>query len=148
MRAPRPAGYATSTTTNANPHTSTDPVPETATTETEAETNTTKEEPKESLEKQHAQLKDLYLRSLADVQNTITRGKREQQSAREFAIQQFAKDIISIADTLEIAMANIPKENENEKKGLELTSNELKKIFAKHGVTGKKMIPPYRRQTA
>lgn len=51
-----------------------------------------------------AQLQDSYLRCLADMENLRQRTKKEVDSASSFAIQKFCKDIISVADVLELAV--------------------------------------------
>lgn len=54
-----------------------------------------------------AQLQDSYLRCLADMENLRQRTKKEVDSASSFAIQKFCKDIVSVADVLELALGSV-----------------------------------------
>lgn len=98
--------------------------------------------------------------ALADMENLRTRTKREVESAGNFAIQKFCKDIISVADILEMALKSMnpsarPMESEQPEEdatctpiatdpakqlqdltnGLSMTLGELHKAFGKHGLT-------------
>ncbi|KAL8841648.1 MAG: hypothetical protein Q9170_000862 [Blastenia crenularia] len=53
-------------------------------------------------------LKDRYLRSVADFRNLQDRTKRDIQSARDFAIQKFASDLIESVDNLDRALGTVP----------------------------------------
>lgn len=54
-----------------------------------------------------AQLQDSYLRCLADMENLRQRTKKEVESASSFAIQKFCKDIVGVADVLELALGSV-----------------------------------------
>ena len=54
-----------------------------------------------------AQLQDSYLRCLADMENLRQRTKKEVEAASSFAIQKFCKDIVSVADVLELAVGSV-----------------------------------------
>lgn len=54
-----------------------------------------------------SQLQDSYLRCLADMENLRQRTKKEVESASSFAIQKFCKDIVSVADVLELAVGSV-----------------------------------------
>ncbi|KAL9030717.1 MAG: hypothetical protein Q9196_001189 [Gyalolechia fulgens] len=54
------------------------------------------------------ELKDRYLRSVADFRNLQERTKRDIQSARDFAIQKFAADLIESIDNLDRALSTVP----------------------------------------
>ncbi|KAG0172124.1 Mitochondrial matrix cochaperone [Apophysomyces sp. BC1034] len=53
---------------------------------------------------------DAYLRALADQENLRQRSSKEITSAREYAIQKFAKDILETVDILGMALASVPVE--------------------------------------
>ncbi|MCJ1309046.1 Mitochondrial matrix cochaperone [Agyrium rufum] len=53
-------------------------------------------------------LKDKYLRSVADFRNLQDRTKRDVQAARDFAITRFAKDLIESIDNLDRALTMVP----------------------------------------
>lgn len=88
------------------------------------------------------------------MENLRQRTKREVEAASQFAIQRFCKDIISVADVLEMALASATapsasdngsgpekslssprKQLEDMLAGLEMTLEELHKVFARHNVT-------------
>lgn len=54
-----------------------------------------------------AQMQDSYLRCLVDMENLRQRTKKEVESATSFAIQKFCKDIVSVADVLELAIGSV-----------------------------------------
>lgn len=54
-----------------------------------------------------AQLQDSYLRCLADMENLRQRTKKEVESASIYSIQKFCKDIVSVADVLELALGTV-----------------------------------------
>jgi molecular chaperone GrpE len=56
-------------------------------------------------------LQDKYLRSVADFRNLQDRTKRDIDSARQFAIQRFAGDLIESIDNLDRALEAVPQES-------------------------------------
>lgn len=151
----------TSTTTNNTPPT---PTPSsTAKPKDKAEKTKTKDEISAELLESEANLKRLkesYLISLAEQENVLQRSRRDVEAATQYAIQKFAKDIISVGDVLEMALKaeelvhsaasanggangssssndtsknSINSEN-NLHKGLQMTLEELMKVFSKHGL--------------
>lgn len=55
-----------------------------------------------------AGFKDLYQRSLAENENLRRRQVVELEKAKDFGIQKFSKDLITVADVLELAIENAP----------------------------------------
>jgi molecular chaperone GrpE len=47
-----------------------------------------------------------YLRALADVDNVRKRGAKDLESARQFAVEKFAQELIGVKDSLELAVSN------------------------------------------
>jgi molecular chaperone GrpE len=47
-----------------------------------------------------------YLRALADVDNVRKRAAKDLESARQYAIEKFAQDLIAVKDSLELAVSN------------------------------------------
>ncbi|KAH8687633.1 putative GrpE protein like protein, mitochondrial [Tricladium varicosporioides] len=101
----------------------------------------------EAKSKEITDLKDKYLRSIADFRNLQERTKREMQAAKDFAIQKFAKDLVDSVDNLDRALAMVPEEklNKEEKnehlqdlvslyEGLKMTENILMQTLKKHGL--------------
>ncbi|KIX04042.1 uncharacterized protein Z518_07595 [Rhinocladiella mackenziei CBS 650.93] len=73
----------------------------------EAEEDPLKQELEKS-RKEIIDLKDKYLRSVADYRNLQERTRREMESARQFAIQRFATDLLDSIDNLDRALSSIP----------------------------------------
>lgn len=77
----------------------------------------------------------------AEAQNVRRRAEKDVQDARAYAATGFARDILSVSDNLERAIASIPealREDEKMKSfvtGIEATQRELTKVFTQHGIT-------------
>jgi molecular chaperone GrpE len=50
-----------------------------------------------------------YLRALADVDNVRKRSAKDLESARQFAVEKFAQDLIGVKDSLELGIQNSGK---------------------------------------
>nr|WP_312144500.1 nucleotide exchange factor GrpE [Brevundimonas sp.] len=85
------------------------------------------------------QWKDRALRAVADAENTKRRAESQANDARAYAIQRFAKDLLSVADTLERGLQSAPKDAEGPAAamvtGLELTQKSLLSAFESNGLT-------------
>lgn len=105
--------------------------------ETEQETDAA-EDDAELLKVAVQNLKNDYLRALAEAENTKKRCAQEIEKNTKYAIASFAKNLLSVADNLHRAIESAGANQENCKdllKGVELTENELMKVFAKHGIS-------------
>jgi molecular chaperone GrpE len=108
------------------------------TTEVTAETP----DPIEALVAEAADLKDRLLRTLAEMENLRRRTEKEVKDARDYAVSGFARDLLSVADNFERALAAVPTELRESGvagasaliEGVELTGRELLKAMEKHGV--------------
>ncbi|MBF0162557.1 MAG: nucleotide exchange factor GrpE [Magnetococcales bacterium] len=82
--------------------------------------------------------RNAHVRALAEMQNVRKRFERESQQARQFALEGFARDLLTVADNLERALAAVPKECSAElqmfREGVAMTQNELSRVFGKQGV--------------
>lgn len=88
--------------------------------------------------------KDRYMRALAEAENTRIRMGKQVDDAKIYGIQGFCKDLLEVADILNLAIVNTdPKRNETEAaneqllsmfNGLVMTEKCLLKIFSKHGL--------------
>lgn len=87
------------------------------------------------------------MRSVADFRNLQDRTQREVKSAKDYAIQKFAKDLVDSVDNLDRALAQVPEEKlkDAEKaehlkdlvnlyEGLRMTENILMQTLKKHGL--------------
>lgn len=87
-------------------------------------------------------LKDQVLRVAAEAENTKRRAEREANDARAYAIQKFGRDLLTVADTLDRALA-APVDDPAVKNfvvGMEMTQKSLMSAFETNGL--KKIDPP------
>ncbi|XP_045189588.2 grpE protein homolog 1, mitochondrial-like [Mercenaria mercenaria] len=112
---------------------------ETPTGPSELEEKLTKEN--EKLQKDFKEMKDKYMRALAETENVRTRMKKQVEETKVFGIQGFCKDLLDVADILNQAMDTVPKEeldrNQHLKSlfdGLSMTNKQMIKVFGKHGL--------------
>ena len=98
------------------------------------------------LERELASLKDQALRAMADAENVKKRAEREVTAARNFGIERFALDILSVYDNLSRALttldgtdkADLGDNAKNLVDGIELTEKDLILTLSRHGV---KVVP-------
>ncbi|KAL4781611.1 GrpE-domain-containing protein [Aspergillus varians] len=100
----------------------------------------------EEKRKEVIELKDKYVRSVADFLNLQERTKRDMENARNFAIQRFAADLIDSIDNFDRALLAVPSEKlvvakteENKDlldlvDGLKMTQHILMNTLQKHGL--------------
>ncbi len=92
------------------------------------------------LQEQNQKLKEDYLRAFAELENTKKRCAQEIEKNNKYAISSFAKSLLSVADNLGRAISAASESQNSENceallKGVELTQNELTKVFEKFGIT-------------
>ncbi|CAF1303780.1 unnamed protein product [Adineta steineri] len=91
------------------------------------------------------EFKDRYRRALAETENTRVRFNKLVNDAKVFGIQGFCKDLLEVADILNLALANTPqqpstditaltKDFNNLRQGLVMTEERMQKIFTKNGL--------------
>jgi len=82
--------------------------------------------------------KDRALRVAAEMENLKRRAETQQNDARAFAIQRFAKDLLGVADNLERALMAAPKDTDGPTvalvTGLEMTQKALLQAFETNGL--------------
>ncbi|CVL13444.1 probable heat shock protein MGE1 precursor [Fusarium fujikuroi] len=91
--------------------------------------------------------KDKCMRTVADFRNLQERTTREVKSAKDFAIQKFAKDLVDSVDNLDRALGMVPKDKLNAPdrpegledlanlyEGLKMTEDILMNTLKKHGL--------------
>ncbi len=105
--------------------------------EQEAEQSAADEEI-EKLKAENRQLKEEFLRAYADAENTKKRCAQEIEKNNKYAISSFAKELLTVADNLHRAIEAVSSSNSENcealRKGVELTENELSKVFNKFGI--------------
>jgi molecular chaperone GrpE len=88
---------------------------------------------------EEAQQKALY--AAAEAQNVRRRAEQERAQAVTYANTGFARDMLSVKDNLDRALAHVPegaREDERLKnfiEGIEATARELDAVFSRNGVT-------------
>ncbi|MEI6441530.1 MAG: nucleotide exchange factor GrpE, partial [Alphaproteobacteria bacterium] len=92
----------------------------------------------EALAAENASLKEQVLRFAADAENTKRRAEREANDARAYAIQKFARDLLTVADTLGRALTAPPANEDPAVKnflvGVEMTEKALLSAFETNGL--------------
>jgi molecular chaperone GrpE len=77
----------------------------------------------------------------AETQNVRRRLEQEKQNAATYAATGFARDMLSVKDNLDRALAAVPDEVKADERlkalitGIEATSRELDSIFSRNGIT-------------
>ena len=95
-----------------------------------------------ALEAERTDLKDKLLRTLADMENLRRRTERELADARTYAVTNFARDMLTVADNVRRALESVPAEAREGAEGtlkgviegIELTERDLLKTLERHGV--------------
>ena len=104
------------------------------------------------LEKELEEVRQHVLYAQAETQNVRRRLEQEKVNAAQYAATAFAREMLSVKDNLERALAAIPddlREDERMKAlvaGIEATGRELDNVFQRHGIArveamGQKLDP-------
>ena len=95
----------------------------------------------EALEAEKADLKERLMRALAETENVRRRAEREAADARTYAVTNFARDMLTVADNVRRALESVPAGEDGPTEtlkplfaGLDLTERDLLKTLARHGV--------------
>lgn len=103
-----------------------------------------------TLETELAELKDQYLRSRAEIENLRRRSVEDISNAHKYAINKFASDLISVKDSLEMALADQSGQFENLKFGVDLTLKQLVTAFERAQISEihpvGEMLDPHKHQ--
>ncbi|CUB05615.1 nucleotide exchange factor GrpE [Marinomonas fungiae] len=83
-----------------------------------------------------AQYKEVALRAQAEAQNIRRRAEQDVEKAHKFALEKFAKSVITVADNLERALSSAAEGSENDpmREGVELTYRDLVETLARFEV--------------
>jgi molecular chaperone GrpE len=74
------------------------------------------------------QQRDTMMRAMADAENARKRAQAEAVSARKYALESFAEDLLPVVDSLEAALKT------NDLSGVQLTMKQLLSALEKSGV--------------
>jgi molecular chaperone GrpE len=92
------------------------------------------------LERELEEVRQTVLYAQAETQNVRRRLEQEKLNAAQYAATAFARDMLSVKDNLERALAAIPpdlREDERMKGlvgGIEATGREIDSVFQRHGI--------------
>lgn len=88
------------------------------------------------LEADLAEMKNKWLRAVADEQNVRRRAEKEKQDALKYGVTNFAREMVSVADNLRRALASMTDDLKDSDvvKGVEMTERELQNAFSKAGI--------------
>jgi molecular chaperone GrpE len=92
------------------------------------------------LERELEEVRQHVLYAQAETQNVRRRLEQEKQSAAQYAATAFARDMLSVKDNLERALAAIPEELRGDERmkgliaGIEATGREVDSAFQRHGI--------------
>ncbi len=93
----------------------------------------------EQLRAERDDMRDRFMRALADVENTRKRGERDRREAEQYGGSKLARDMLPVYDNLKRALeAAGDKQKAAESaliEGITLTMRELLNIFDKHGIS-------------
>jgi molecular chaperone GrpE len=99
-------------------------------------------DPIATLEAQVADLRDRFLRAVAEGENIRKRAERDVADARAYGISSFARDVLGVADNLARTIEHVSAEARASAdpslkallEGVELTERDLQMILQKNGV--------------
>ena len=95
-----------------------------------------------ALNEENTELKNKAMSLLADMENLRRRTEREVKDARQYAVANFARDMLSVSDNLSRALQALPddvRESADETlktllEGVEMTDRDLQNQLSKNGV--------------
>ena len=116
---------------------------ETTASQVELEEFETQDGELEALRAERDELRDKFMRVLADAENSRKRAERDRKEAEMYGGTRLARDLLPVYDNLNRAIQAIPEETRAASaaliEGVELTLRELTNVMTKHGIT---MISP------
>lgn len=92
----------------------------------------------EALRAERDELRDRFMRALADAENSRKRSDRDRREAEQYGGSKLARDMLPVYDNLARALDSVTDEQRVSQKslleGIELTMRELLNVFSKHGI--------------
>jgi len=93
----------------------------------------------EQLRAERDEMRDKFMRALADAENARKRSERDRKEAEQYGGSKLARDMLPVYDNLKRALEAVDDDLRVQAAGLiegvELTMRELLNIFSKHGIT-------------
>jgi molecular chaperone GrpE len=92
----------------------------------------------EQLRAERDQLKDRFMRALADAENARKRSDRDRREAENYGGSKLSRDMLPVYDNMKRALETVTEEQKEANaaliEGIELTMRELLSVFKKHGI--------------
>lgn len=92
----------------------------------------------ETLRVERDEMRDKFMRALADAENARKRSERDRKEAEQYGGSKLARDMLPVFDNLKRALDSATEEQREASKalfeGVELTLRELVNVFKKHGI--------------
>ena len=92
----------------------------------------------EVLKAERDELRDRFMRALADAENTRKRGERDRREAEQYGSTRLARDLLPVFDNLNRALNAATDEQKAAAaalvEGVQLTLRELTNVMTRHGV--------------
>ncbi len=93
----------------------------------------------DTLRAERDELKDRFMRALADAENARKRSEKDRREAEQYGGSKLARDLLPVHDNLKRALEVATDEQRATfgplLEGVELTLRELLSVFGKHGIT-------------
>ena len=91
-----------------------------------------------TLRTERDEMRDRFMRALADAENARKRGDRDRREAEQYGSTRLARDLLPVYDNLRRALNSVPEQLRTDAaaltEGVELTLRELTNVMTKHGV--------------
>jgi molecular chaperone GrpE len=92
----------------------------------------------DELRAERDQLKDRFMRALADAENSRKRGDRARRDAEQYGGSKLARDMLPVYDNMKRALETVTDEQKEDSaaliEGIELTMRALLGVFSNHGI--------------
>lgn len=93
----------------------------------------------DALRAERDELRDRFMRALADAENSRKRADRDRREAEQYGSTRLARDLLPVFDNLKRALDATTDETRGQAaaliEGVELTLRELTNVMTKHGVS-------------
>lgn len=92
----------------------------------------------ERLTNERDEMRDRFMRALADAENARKRGERDRREAEHYGGAKLARDLLPVFDNMKRAIEAVTDDQRSAMsaviEGVELTMRELISVFRKHGI--------------
>ncbi len=92
----------------------------------------------DQLRAERDELKDRFMRALADAENARKRSERDRREAENYGGSKLSRDMLPVYDNMKRALETVTDEQKEENsaliEGIELTLREMLSVFKKHGI--------------